>query len=390
MGDEVFAYVGNWKIDGDAGYGFSICRYDVKAGTLEFVKSAFPEISVGATYLDARRGILYCTDERSNHPGYGPGGGGRVYALAIDPASGDLTEINQQPSYAALPSYVTPDQDRDFLVVTNHAREVAVAKSVRDESGEYRLVTEFDDATTALFRLNADGSIGAPCDIYKHSAAGLGGGSYRSPHPHSVNMSPSGELFAVCDKGGDQIVFFRIDRAAGKLAVCGGEGYRTTSGSAPRYSVFHPTLPYFFMNNESLPVVCSFRYDEQGSLTPIDTADALPAGEDVTHAEQSDLRITSSGNYIYDLIRGSDAISVFEVDESSGKLARIQTMRPGGSGPRGCALSPDERFLLVANVASGDVRTLSVGDDGRLSPTGDSLALPRPGNVTFFSGVSAD
>jgi 6-phosphogluconolactonase (cycloisomerase 2 family) len=381
VGNDVFAYVGNWKIDGD-GYGISICRYDVQAGTLEYLKTVLPEISVGATFLDAPRNILYCTDERSNHPAYGPGGGGRVYALAIDPESGDLTEINQQPSYAALPSYVTADRDRNYLLVTNHAREVAVAGSAQDVSGKYRLFTHFDDATTVLYRLNSDGSIGDPCDIRKHSPGGPGG-KYRNPHPHSVNMSPSGELFAVCDKGADQIVVYRIDRDAGKLVVCGGGGHAAIPGSAPRYGAFHPTLPYFFMNNESLPVVCSFRYDEQGNLDPIATVDALPDDPDL-EAEQSDLRITSSGKYLYDLIRGANVVSVFEIDETSGKLARIQTLHLDGNGPRGCALSPDERFLLVANVASTDVIVLSVGNDGRLSPTTTSLALPRPGNVTFF------
>jgi 6-phosphogluconolactonase len=390
LGNDVFAYIGSWKIDGD-GYGFAICRYDVVAGTLEYLKTVFPEISVGATFLDAPRNILYCTDERSNHPAYGPGGGGRVYALAIDPESGDLTMINQQPSYAALPSYVTADQGRKYLLVTNHSREIAVARSVRDASGKYHVVPEFDDATTVLYRLNENGSIGDACDIYKHSMADPGS-SYRNPHPHSVSMSPSGGLFAVCDKGADQIVFFRIDYETEKLVVCGGEGHRTIQGSAPRYSAFHPTRPYFFMNNEAMPVVCSFRYDEQGHLDPVAIIDALGDDRDIAAkpAEQSDLRITSSGKYLYDLIRGADVISVFEVDESSGKLARIQTMPIDASGPRGCALSPDERFLLVANVASGDVIALSVGDDGRLSPTGTRLELPRPGNVTFFDGRQDD
>jgi 6-phosphogluconolactonase len=141
-----------------------------------------------------------------------------------------------------------------------------------------------------------------------------------------------------------------------------------------------------------MPVVCSFRYDEQGHLDPVAIIDALGDDRDIAAkpAEQSDLRITSSGKYLYDLIRGADVISVFEVDESSGKLARIQTMPIDASGPRGCALSPDERFLLVANVASGDVIALSVGDDGRLSPTGTRLELPRPGNVTFFDGRQDD
>jgi 6-phosphogluconolactonase (cycloisomerase 2 family) len=380
---KTFAYIGKWaKTPTDTGIG--ICRYHAETGELEPIKTASDGVIAGAICLDPKRKILYCAHEAATLPGYDMGGGGQVYAFAIDPGSGDLTEINHQPSYATLPCYVATDATGKYLIATHHTTHTPVTRSVRDASGKYRIVLEYDDATTILYRLNDDGSIGDPCDIYKHSGKGV---LPKQTHPqiHSVVMSPSGNLFAVCDKGSDQVFFFRINRETEKLEVCGGGSYQSIPGSSPRYSVFHPTRPYFFMNHETKAVISAFRYDEEGKLDPIGTANALPEGcEDNLTMMQSDLRIHPSGKYLYDLIRGINGVSVFEIKEETGGIERIQTVTLDGIGPRGCAVSPDGRFLVIAALKSQEVLVWAVGKDGKLSPTGKKISQPNPGNVTFF------
>ena len=156
-GKKTFAYVGNWNKTGTGGCGFGLCRYIPETGALEPVKILLEEINVGATCLDSKRNILYCTNEVATYPGYLAGGGGQVYALAIDPETGDLTEINHQPSYATLPSYVTVDAEGQYLIVTNHTGATPITRVVRDASGKYRIVLEYDDATTVLHTLNGEG-----------------------------------------------------------------------------------------------------------------------------------------------------------------------------------------------------------------------------------------
>jgi 6-phosphogluconolactonase len=390
--EKTFVYVGNrtsspssWETKPTTGKGFGIFRYNTKTGELELIKSAvLDKISVGATCLDSKRNILYCVDEVMTQPGYLKGGGGLVYALAIDPETGDLTEINHQPSYGSLPAYVAVDGTGKYLIVVSHTGNAPVTKTVKDASGKYRIVIEYDDATTVLYRLNDDGSIGDPCDICKHSGNGPGP-EQSHPRIHSVMASPSGNLFAVCDKGSDQIFFFRINRETEKLQVCGGEGYKSIPGSSPRYSVFHPTRPYFYMNHETKAVIRAFRYDEDGKLEPICTVSALPEDcEDNPTMMQSDIRIHPSGKYLYGLIRGINAVSVFEIKEETGEIEKIQTVMLDGTGPRGCAISPDGRFMHIAALKSKEVLVWVIGEDGKLSPTGKKISQPDPGNVTFF------
>jgi 6-phosphogluconolactonase (cycloisomerase 2 family) len=386
-GANIFAYIGNWDIHkSPPGNGIGICRYDAGGGKLTLLKSVFPQISVGAVCVDERRQILYCTDECATLPGNFLGGGGQVYAFSIDRETGDLLELNHSPSFGSLPSHLAVDATGTYLVVTHHTGRVPITQVQGDGAGRFRIALQYDDATTVLFRLREDGSIGEPFDVFKH--AGDGGPLPRQTHPqlHSVMMSPDGQLFVVCDKGNDEIQVFRIDHAAGKLLPCAVA--KAPPGSSPRYSVFHPKQAFLFVNHETQALVAAYRYGPDGVLEHLGTVSSLPAEcEDHPNMKQSDLKIHPSGKYLYSMIRAINAISVFAVDEASGAIERIQTVTLDGAGPRGCACTPDGNYLCIAAWESKDVLVWEIGADGRLSRPAHSrqLVQPHPGTVTFVA-----
>ena len=367
-----FAYVGNWKIDGD-NLGITICRLDEASGALTPLKTIAPEICVGALHLDRDRDILYCADERSNNPDIGPGSGGRVFAFRVDPLSGDLTEMSRRSAYASLTSYVTTDRARDYLLATNHARPIQITTAERDADGHFRVVPVADPATTALYRLDADGGIGEVCDIHIH--AGLG----RNAAAHCVVPSPDGKVFAVCDKGTDEVLLFGINRDAHCLTVAA--RHVEPVGTSPRYAAFHPRAPYLYVNHEQVPFITLFRYDETGGLERLGEVDMLPSDGSFAlgDAEPSDLLFDPSGRFLYSLIRRSNAISVFEVNAETGALQRVQTLRIKGDNPRGAAFTGDGKFLLVALVGSATVASFGVRSDGTLRDRGLRTRCTRPG-----------
>ena len=389
MPGQIYAYIGNWDKGGrnPPGSGFGICRYNAGTGELTLLKNVFDGLVVGATCLDARRNILYCSHEHTHLPGHFLGGGGQVHALAIDPESGDLREINRQPAYGSLTSHVAVDSSGRYLIATNHTDRTPVTKVARDASGKYRTALEYDDATTVLFRLGEDGSIGEPCDIHTHT--GEGGPLPRQTHPqiHSVMMSPSGRFFVVCDKGDDKVHVFTLDRQGARLELR--QSHAAPPGSSPRYSAFHPALPCVYVNHESKAVIGVYRYRDDGDLSLLGHVGVLPDGvADDPSIAQSDIRVHPSGKYLYTLIRGPDCVSAFAIDPHSGGLSRIQTAKLDGKGPRGCAISPDGRFLHLAFLLSREVRTWAIAADGTLSPTGTKIDQANPGNITFFPGAA--
>jgi len=388
IGDmKTFVYIGNWRAKTAGRNGFGIFRFDEATAELTWCKHALSDVSVSAVYLNTKTNILYCANELTNAPG--GLGGGQVLAVKLDPESGDMTEISRSPSYGANPTGIALDPGGRYMLVTHHAGYLPVTKVGRDPYGKYRIYPEYDDTNTVLFLLREDGSIGEPCDVWKHIGHGPLLKSQANPHVHSIMISPNGRFFAACDKGSDRVCFFRINYEDERLVLI--NDYQSLPGSSPRYSCFHPSLPYWYFNNESMTVIRAFRYDDDGRLYHICTVDTLPDGCENDpllignqHMIQSDIQIHPSGKFIYTMMRSISYVSVFAVDQDTGALRKIQSIRLNGSELRTCAFSPDGRFLLTAVLDAGEVSVFSVGSDGKLSETDIKANQPSPGTVTFF------
>lgn len=381
---KVFAYIGSWDVRGTP-RAFGICAYNSETGKLDLIKEgAGGTICVGCACIDTERGLLYCTDEKPGFPQERVGGG-RIHVLKIVPESGELIKIDCSTSWGAQPSYVRMDGTGQYLVVSNYgSRDAYSITTHKSDDGRYVLDINYSDSSVVLVKLNEDGTIGEACDIF--TLQGSGPKHYQvSPHAHCVEVSPSGKMFAVCDKGADRLYMLKIDYTSGKFVLCG-KPYESNPGSAPRYCVFHPTRPYLFFNKEGENTVTSLRYDEHGQLEHICTIRSLPEAID-PHKDimQSDLKISRSGKYIYDLHRISNTISVLKVCDENGAIELIQSIRTDINNPRACAFSPDEKFLLVTSWLSNEVFSFPIGEDGRLSPATSVLKdVLLPGTINFF------
>lgn len=382
MGKSTYTYISSWKkSSGD--FGLNSYRFDTGTGELQWIETVEKNAAFNVTHFDSGRGLLYALEEDDNLPDLRGGGGGRIFVFQINANTGSLTKIGCTETWCASPSFLTLDKTGEYLIVAHHGSKAVATKIEEDAFGNYRPVVVHDDVAVQLFSVKQDGTIGRLLDVAKHYGSGPEKRQVIA-HPHSAVMSPCGKLFAVCDKGNDTIRMYKLDREQGKL-IRPAHIYKHAPATLPRYCVFHPQKPWFYHNNENSADFHAFHYDEEGLLHKINTCSTMPVHQEMQEKvlEQQGLVIDRKGQYIYDIVRGPNLVTVLEIDQSDGSVKPIQYQPIEGKWPRGCAISPNGRFLLVCCLGSEKVVVYAIGADGRLTATGREYPVAGAAYATF-------
>ncbi|WP_341485588.1 beta-propeller fold lactonase family protein [Thioclava sp. GXIMD4215] len=394
-------YAGSWNWKGGK-RSFVQYAFDPETGTLTELRHVTDSYSVGSVTIDARTRTLYLADEDDHQPDFRVGGGGTIAPFRIDPATGDLTALPVQRAFGANPSMMAVDPSGKFMVVSIHGSGDPLTKIVERVPHVYDIAIDMPESSINLFPLNADGTVAAPIDVF-HTKPQDPAENQRVSHPHCVVFAPDADFFISCDKGRDVIYSMRIDAQKGRL-VQAAAPFRFEAGAMPRYARFNPDHGLVYVNFERANEIAVLRYDSTGRLERVGQApvvpeallDKIPLGG---HFEQQDMRLHPNGRFLYSVARGSrdymqggkrhyehgfDGVSVFGIDPETGMLSPLQTLELEAHWPRGCALSPDGRFLIVPCLYSDEILTLAVAEDGTLSQV-SRVAQNAAANVTFLS-----
>lgn len=375
MGDKTYALIGNWRSKDNVN-GLTLCEYDSEAGTLREIGTYFKNISVGNTCLDNDRKIVYFVDEQITRPGHKTHGGG-VLAASVDMKRENLQLMSEVDSLSTNPSFICVDKSKRYVLVPHHVSRNYVVQVSQDENGKLANKKKFDDAVLVVFRIDNNGAIGEPCDMFTAPDDGE-----RCPHLHSLYADPTGELYISCDKGLDKIYTFHLNREEGKLVHL--YTAETAFDTWPRYAVFHPIKPFLYTNCEHSSLIYVWQYDVKTGILEEKQSIDLFAYEEGMKVMPSDIAISPDGNMVYVSVRGTDEISALRVGED-GLLTPIQIVSSEGANPRGIAISPDGRFLLSANLDACSVATFTIRENGFLDFSGKKSAIHSPGNILFFS-----
>lgn len=385
----VFAYVGSWTqgpFGVGGGGGISVFSVDVNNGTLEPVSRTGPEFdNMNAGYLcfspDGR--FLYATNEIANLNGE-LGAGGGILSFAIDPDDGSITHVNTQPSMGVNPAYVTIDATGSHVLASNHG-SYNVVVTVVERDGVPEIQRVYDDGTVSIYPVRPDGTLAPASDVaVLERIGGVDPLSQLNPHAHSVNFDPGNRYVLVCDKGADRVYLFEVDLASGTLSEP--RFISSAPGSAPRHSVFHPSLPYAFVILERIPGVMSLNFDAStGEISEIDTISTLP--EDFQGQNTcADIRVHPNGRFVYGSNRGHDSIAIFALDESTGRLSMTGLVPVQGATPRNFNFDPSGRYVFVCNQGSDSVVTFEADPaDGSLTPVGAVANVLKPACIKFLA-----
>lgn len=383
--NKIYMYVSQWHLKVGSP-GLSLYTFDTQTGHIELVKQITDKLSFGCSMVDPEKQLIYLCNECDIFPEV-PYNTGRVYCYRIDPATGDLTLVNRKETYCSFTSYLNTDPQGKYMMVSNHSMPNFSTTAERNGDGTILPVLHCQDSLMNLFALNEDGSIGEMVDCAKHEGiqTTLHGG-LTNCHPHSVMRSPSGKLYACCDKGDGHMYIYTIDNDKLKL-LC-----RTLTdqpGSEPRYCAFHPTLPYLYVNHEHTPgdriTLTTFRYEESGNLEKIGTVHVDVGSHEPKepHRQQQGMTISPDGKWVFTQIHGYNLLATLAVDGETGLLRQHQLTPIEGEWPRSLNMSPDGKFLICCCLA-GQITVYRVGEDGTLTDTGASGFSKGSGYVSFF------
>jgi 6-phosphogluconolactonase len=248
-----FAYVGTYTAPGgekpSTALGIYFFALDPDSGGLsliQIVQDSLPSAPLPnpswLTLDPAQRG-LYATSEVSTWKGQSNTGG--ITAFAVDPTTGTLSRLNDQPTMGAIPAVVTVDPTGRYAIVGNY---VGVPPA----------------GTFAVLPIQANGSLGAATDVVSVTGTGPNRSRQEQPHPHDVKFDPAGRFVFGPDLGTDRVWVWHLDVGTGKLAPVTPPDPpygQVASGSGPQRMAFHPSGKWAYVIDEMVSSVTAFRYD---------------------------------------------------------------------------------------------------------------------------------
>jgi 6-phosphogluconolactonase len=199
-----------------------------------------------------------------------------------------------------------------------------------------------------------------------------------APRAHCIIPSIDDRSAYVALHGGDMVLHFALDTKRGHLTPRNPLGAPTKPNAGPRHLTLHASTRRLYVLNERDGTVDTMSIDPaSGALTPVATASMLPTGYRETPTA-ADIHITSDGRFLYASERTASFITVFAVDGASGRLTPIDWVQTEAS-PRGFAIDPNDRFVLVAGQFSGRMSVYAIDQvSGKLRKTDEFAVGTNP------------
>jgi 6-phosphogluconolactonase (cycloisomerase 2 family) len=297
---------------------------------------------------------------------------GTVSALAIDPASGDLTLLNTVSSGGAGPTYVSLHPSEKYLLVANYFGG-SVAVLPIQEDGKLQNATHI---------VADQGEIGPTVSANAPPGSFAFSGHDRT-HAHMIQSDPLGRYVLHVDLGLDKIFVSKFDAQMGKLIPNDPSFAALPDGDGPRHFHFHPNGRWLYSVQEEGSTIVLFDYDSNsGRLAARQTISTLPknyAGSNFC----SEILVSPDGKFVYAGNRLLDAIAIFSVGDDGQLTAKGQEWTRGNY-PRSFSFDPTGRFLYCCNQRADNVTTFLVDKvSGKLEFTGQFTGVGNPSHLVF-------
>jgi 6-phosphogluconolactonase len=370
-GRPVFAYVGSYtgaSKPAGHGEGITLLRMEPGTGALTQVKT-FAGPSPTWLSFGPKHEFLYAANEIEEFNG---AKAGSVSAHAIDRTTGELTLINTVSSEGAGPAHCSVHPSGRFVFVANYGGGNIAVLPVEEKGGLGAAVdVKGDEGPPGNGR-----PIEGPPGNFSIS-------DHDGPHAHMIASDPSGNFVLANDLGLDRTFVWRIDAKTGKLTPADPPFVPAASpGAGPRHFVFHPNGRIFYNLYEEASQLAVYDWNARhGTLALKQKTTTLPGYSGTNYT--SEIVITPNGRFIFVANRLHNSVATFAVGPD-GRLRWLAEEWTRGDYPRNIALDPSGRFLFVCNHRSDNVTVFRVHpSSGALAFTDEYATVGSPAVIVF-------
>jgi 6-phosphogluconolactonase len=350
--EKLWVYIGTYTGKNSKGiYRFEMDLADGKLSNrelaAEIASPSFLDVAPNQRFLYAVNEVAEFKDKKT----------GAVSAFALDPKTGALTFINQQPSGGAGPCHLFVDKE-----------------------GKHVLAANYDGGSTCVLPIGDDGKLGEATAFVQHKGSSVNKQRQEGPHAHCVALDSANRFAFTCDLGLDKVLIFKYDAKKGTLTENHPPSASVKDGAGPRHIAFHPKGKFAYVNNELDMTVNTLSYDaEPGVMKVLQTLSTLPMNAKGDNYSTAEVAVHPSGKFLYVSNRGHNSIAIFAIDEKTGELTATGHQAKGIKTPRNFAIDPTGAYLIVANQDSDSLIVFRIDPKtGELTATGTTVEVGAP------------
>jgi 6-phosphogluconolactonase len=290
-----------------------------------------------------------------------------------------VNEISNKDNAGSVESFLI--QDDSLILINRSSSGGAHPCFVAVNKAGYVLTANYTGGNIGLLQLNSQGELTGLLDVQQHSGSNSTD-RQKGPHAHSTWFTPDGKDIISIDLGTNELWFSQLDTTVQKLTLSVQAKMGMAPGAGPRHLTFHPNGKYLYVINELDGTITTIKKTITGTYEKGASVSTLPTGFNKPNS-CADIHISSDGKFVYASNRGHNSIAIFKVSSDDGALTLVAHEGTRGDGPRNFSLSPDEKFLLVANQQSDNIISFKRDAKTGLLKFADEIQAPTPVCILF-------
>lgn len=222
---------------------------------------------------------------------------------------------------------------------------------MKEGDKQYLVSSGYSDGRLQAFTMNEKGSLMDRCDdILKEGTGPFMPQYYVSKQDHArlhcVVLIPHTDYFACADLGGDKVYVYTIKE--GKL--CEVSCKKMRSGSGPRHIACASSGKIWYLVDELDNAVSVLTFDpETASIDILQRISALPDAY-TEDSWCSSIHLSPDEKYLYVANRGYDSLAIYKIEEEGKKLSLVGWFTEEMSKPREFTFDVTHKYVLIGGM----------------------------------------